>query len=95
MNEKLKVDEMGRLGVSDFRAAAKFPLTIVLDNVRSVHNVGSVFRTADAFRLREVMLCGITAIPPSPEMHKTARRGGGFGGLAALRCDGRRTGRAE
>ena len=72
MNEKLKVDEMGRLGVSDFRAAAKFPLTIVLDNVRSVHNVGSVFRTADAFRLREVMLCGITAIPSSPEMHKTA-----------------------
>ena len=72
MNEKLKVDEMGRLGVSDFRAAAKFPLTIVLDNVRSVHNVGSVFRTADAFRLREVMLCGITAVPPSPEMHKTA-----------------------
>ena len=63
---------MGRLGVSDFRAAAKFPLTIVLDNVRSVHNVGSVFRTADAFRLREVMLCGITAVPPSPEMHKTA-----------------------
>ena len=72
MNEKLKVDEMGRLGVSDFRAAAKFPLTVVLDNVRSVHNVGSVFRTADAFRLREVMPCGITAVPPSAEMHKTA-----------------------
>ena len=72
MNEKLKVDEMGRLGLSDFRAARKFPLSVVLDNVRSVHNVGSVFRTADAFRLREVLLCGITAIPPSAEMHKTA-----------------------
>lgn len=72
MNEKLKVDEMGRLGLSDFRAARKFPLSVVLDNVRSVHNVGSVFRTADAFRLREVLLCGITAVPPSAEMHKTA-----------------------
>ena len=65
MNEKLKVDEMGRLGLTDFRAARKFPLSVVLDNVRSVHNVGSVFRTADAFRLREVLLCGITAVPPS------------------------------
>ena len=72
MNEKLKVDEMGRLGLTDFRAARKFPLSVVLDNVRSVHNVGSVFRTADAFRLREVLLCGITAVPPSAEMHKTA-----------------------
>lgn len=72
MNEKLKVDELHRLPVADFRRATKFPLTVVLDNVRSVHNVGSVFRTADAFRLREVMLCGITAVPPSAEMHKTA-----------------------
>ena len=60
MNEKLKVDEMGRLGLSDFRAARKFPLSVVLDNVRSVHNVGSVFRTADALaelRARGVNVC--------------------------------------
>ena len=60
MNEKLKVDEMGRLGLSDFRAARKFPLSVVLDNVRSVHNVGSVFRTADALaelRARGVKVC--------------------------------------
>ena len=85
---------MGRLGVSDFRAAAKFPLTIVLDNVRSVHNVGSVFRTADAFRLREVMLCGITAVPPSPEMHKTALGAEDSVDWRHFDADGRRTGRA-
>ena len=60
------------MDVGEFRAARKMPLVIVLDNVRSLHNVGSVLRTADAFRLEEVCLCGITATPPSPEIHKTA-----------------------
>lgn len=60
------------MDVGTFQAANKMPLAIVLDNVRSLHNVGSVLRTADAFRLAEVCLCGITATPPSPEIHKTA-----------------------
>lgn len=60
------------MDVGEFRAASKMPLVIVLDNVRSLHNVGSVLRTADAFRLESVCLCGITATPPSPEIHKTA-----------------------
>lgn len=72
MNEKLNVEEMGRLDVAAFKTAEKMPLIVVLDNVRSLHNVGSVFRTADAFRLEGVWLCGITATPPSAEIHKTA-----------------------
>ncbi len=60
------------MDVTAFRAAEKLPLVVVLDNVRSLHNVGSVFRTADAFRLAGVWLCGITACPPSAEIHKTA-----------------------
>ena len=63
---------MNRLSVDDFRRSPKTPLTVVLDNVRSLHNVGSVLRTADAFRLSEVVLCGITACPPHPDIHKTA-----------------------
>lgn len=55
-----------------FKSAEKLPLVVVLDNVRSLHNVGSVFRTADAFRLEGIYLCGITAAPPHPEIHKTA-----------------------
>lgn len=58
--------------VDDFKEARKLPLVMVLDNVRSLHNVGSVLRTADAFRLEEVVMCGITATPPSAEIHKTA-----------------------
>ena len=60
------------MDVQSFKAAEKLPLIVVLDNVRSLHNVGSVFRTADAFRLEAIYLCGITACPPSAEIHKTA-----------------------
>lgn len=69
---KLKTIEMGRLTAEEFRQAEKLPLVVVLDNVRSLHNVGSVFRTADAFRTQGIMLCGITATPPQAEIHKTA-----------------------
>lgn len=63
---------MNRLTVDEFKEAEKLPLVVVLDNIRSLHNIGSVFRTADAFRLKGIVLCGITACPPHPEMHKTA-----------------------
>lgn len=69
---KLKVTEMGRMNLVDFKAAEKQPVVVVLDHVRSLYNVGSVFRTSDAFRLEGVFLCGITARPPHPEIHKTA-----------------------
>jgi tRNA G18 (ribose-2'-O)-methylase SpoU len=69
---KLKVTEMGRMTVDDFRNSHKVPVVVVLDNVRSMYNVGSVFRTADAFRLQKICLCGITSTPPHPEIHKTA-----------------------
>ena len=70
--EKLKITEMHRLSVEEYRESKKTPLVVVLDHVRSLYNVGSVFRTADAFRLSGVCLCGITARPPHPEIHKTA-----------------------
>ena len=70
--EKLKTTEMHRLSIEEYRASRKTPLVVVLDHVRSLYNVGSVFRTADAFRLSGVCLCGITARPPHPEIHKTA-----------------------
>lgn len=63
---------MKRLTVEEFREAEKMPLAVVLDDVRSMHNVGSVFRTADTFRVQEVVLCGITGCPPHAELHKTA-----------------------
>jgi RNA methylase, spoU family len=69
---KLNVLEMNRLTVEEFKAARKLPLVVVLDNVRSLHNVGSVFRSCDAFRIEAVYLCGITATPPCAEIHKTA-----------------------
>jgi len=69
---KVKTIEMSRLTVEEFRQAEKLPLTVVLDDVRSMYNVGSLFRTADAFRVRELCLCGITCKPPSVEIHKTA-----------------------
>ena len=69
---KLRITEMNRLSVEEYRESKKTPLVVVLDHVRSLYNVGSVFRTADAFRLEGVCLCGITARPPHPEIHKTA-----------------------
>lgn len=63
---------MQRLSVEEFKEAEKLPLVVVLDDVRSMHNVGSVFRTGDAFRIEAVYLCGITSTPPSAEIHKTA-----------------------
>ena len=69
---KLNILEMNRLTVDEFREAEKLPLVVVLDDVRSLHNVGSVFRTCDAFRVEAVYLCGITATPPHNEIHKTA-----------------------
>jgi tRNA G18 (ribose-2'-O)-methylase SpoU len=63
---------MNRLSVDEFHDAEKLPLIVVLDDVRSLYNVGSVFRTCDAFRVKAIYLCGITATPPHPEIHKTA-----------------------
>ena len=64
--------EMGRINAEEFKAAKKMPLIIILDNVRSLNNIGSVFRTSDAFRVESIYLCGISSPPPSPEIHKTA-----------------------
>lgn len=69
---KVRTIEMQRLSVEEFREAEKLPLVVVLDDVRSMHNVGSVFRTGDAFRVEAVYLCGITSTPPMAEIHKTA-----------------------
>lgn len=70
--KKLTTEEMGRLSVEEFRQSEKLPLTVVLDNVRSLNNIGSVFRTSDAFRVEHIALCDITATPPHREIHKTA-----------------------
>jgi 23S rRNA (guanosine2251-2'-O)-methyltransferase len=70
--KKLKLDELGRISVDEFKQASKLPVCIVLDNVRSLHNVGSAFRTADAFRLEKMYLTGITGTPPHREIEKTA-----------------------
>lgn len=69
---KLKVEELKRISIEEFQEAKKIPMVIVLDNVRSLNNIGSVFRTSDAFRVEEILLCGITATPPNTEIHKTA-----------------------
>jgi len=70
--KKLKLEELGRLSVTEFKAAKKIPVCIVLDNVRSLHNVGSAFRTADAFSVEKLLLTGITGTPPHREIEKTA-----------------------
>jgi 23S rRNA (guanosine2251-2'-O)-methyltransferase len=72
---KLKTLEMNRLTVDEFKEAPKLPLIVVLDDVRSLYNVGAVFRSGDAFRIEAVYLCGITACPPNAEIHKTALGG--------------------
>ena len=69
---KLKITELNRISAEEFKEADKLPLVVVLDDIRSLHNIGSVFRTSDAFRIECIYLCGITATPPHPEMHKTA-----------------------
>lgn len=69
---KLKITELNRITAEEFKTSEKIPLIVVLDDIRSLHNIGSVFRTSDAFRIESIYLCGITAIPPHPEMHKTA-----------------------
>lgn len=70
--KKLSMDELCRISVEEFKESDKIPLVVVLDNIRSLNNIGSVFRTADAFRVAKIMLCGITATPPHRDIHKTA-----------------------
>ena len=69
---KLKTDELGRVGIEDFKKQDKLPVVVVLDNVRSMHNIGSIFRTSDGFAIEGIYLCGITARPPHREIEKTA-----------------------
>src|SRR3954469_17190101 len=69
---KLKLDELNRASVTQFKAQDKLPVTVVLDNVRSMHNVGSIFRTCDGFAVEHIYLCGITGQPPHREIEKTA-----------------------
>lgn len=69
---KLKITELNRISADEFKDAPKIPLVVVLDNIRSLNNVGSVFRTSDAFLVERIYLCGITATPPHAEIHKTA-----------------------
>ena len=70
--KKLSMEELNRLSTGEFKKSEKMPVTVVLDNVRSLHNIGSVFRTSDAFRIECIHLCGITATPPHREIQKTA-----------------------
>ena len=70
--EKKTIWELDRVDIETFRRQEKLPIVIVLDNVRSLNNIGSIFRTADGFALERVVLCGISACPPSSEIHKTA-----------------------
>ncbi len=70
--KKLKLEELGRISIDQFKIAEKLPICIVLDNIRSLHNVGSAFRSADAFRIEKIYLAGITGTPPHREIQKTA-----------------------
>lgn len=72
MTQKLKLEELGRVDVETFKSIDKIPVVVVLDNIRSMHNVGAVFRTADAFIIEKIILCGITPQPPHREIHKAA-----------------------
>lgn len=72
MLRKLGNEELGRMSADEFKAAEKFPFILMLDNIRSMNNIGSMFRTADAFRIEELLLCGVTACPPHREIQRTA-----------------------
>lgn len=72
MNKKLSMQDLGRLSSEEFKATPKNKIILVLDNIRSLNNVGSAFRTADAFLIESVYLCGVTGTPPKPEIEKTA-----------------------
>ncbi|MDY3548638.1 RNA methyltransferase [Riemerella anatipestifer] len=72
MTKKLKLEELGRIDIETFKKTSKTPLVVVLDNIRSMHNVGALFRTADAFLIEKIVLCGITPQPPHREIHKAA-----------------------
>ncbi len=72
MHTKLTIEQLNRLTVEDYKTAQKTPITVVLDNVRSLNNIGSVFRTCDAFRIEKIILCGNSGTPPNAEIHKTA-----------------------
>lgn len=69
---KLKNNELNRLSVDEFKSIKKTPIIVILDNIRSLNNIGSVFRTSDAFLIEKIYLCGITATPPNKDIHKTA-----------------------
>ncbi len=71
-NRKLKLQELGRISIPEFKESEKTPIIIILDNIRSLNNIGSVFRTADSFRIEKIYLCGFTAQPPHRDIHKTA-----------------------
>lgn len=71
-DRKLNIEELNRKSVSEFKKSSKFPIVVVLDNVRSLNNIGSIFRTCDALNVERIVLCGISATPPHPEIHKTA-----------------------
>ncbi|MDE7410760.1 MAG: RNA methyltransferase [Paramuribaculum sp.] len=70
--QKKTIWDLGRATLEEYRARPKLPLVVILDNIRSLNNIGAIFRTSDAFLVKEIALCGITATPPSPEIHKTA-----------------------
>ena len=70
--KKLKLDELNRVSIDEFKTQEKLPVIVVLDNVRSMHNIGSIFRTSDGFSIEKIYLCGITAQPPHREIEKTA-----------------------
>jgi tRNA G18 (ribose-2'-O)-methylase SpoU len=69
---KLKIEELYRKSIEEFKNSSKFPVVVVLDNVRSLNNIGSIFRTCDALNVEKIVLCGISATPPNTEIHKTA-----------------------
>ena len=82
MNRKLKLEELNRVSIADFKQQKKDPVIVLLDNVRSLHNVGSVFRTCDAMAVEKLYLCGITAKPPHREIQKTA-----IGATESVECE--------